>query len=212
MIPSSHLILYHPILLLPSIFPSIRDFSNESALCIQPKYWIFSFSNSPSNEHLGLISPKIDWFDLLTVQGTLRNLLQHLSLKASVFQHCLPLAQLSQPYVAIGKTKTLIIWTFVSKEMSLLFNRLSRFLIAFLPRSNHLLISRLQSLSTVILEPKKRKICHCFHLFPFYLPWNDGARCNDLSFLWILSFKLAFSLFSFTLIKRFFSSSFSFCL
>ena len=154
--PSNHLILCHP-LLLPSIFPSIRVFSNKLTLPIRgPKYW--SFSISPSNEYSGLISFKIDWFDLLTVQGTLKSLLQHHSSKASILWcSAFFMVQLLYPYMTTGKTTALTRWTFVSKVMSLLLNRLSRFVIAFLPRSKHLLISWLQSPSTVILEPKKIK-------------------------------------------------------
>ena len=156
--PSNHLILCRP-LLLPSIFPSIRVFSNESALCIRwPKYWSFSFSISPSNEHPGLISFRMDWLDLLAVQGTLRSLLQHYSSKASVLWcSALFMVQLSHPYMTTGKTIALIRWTFVGKVMSLLFNMLSRLVITFLPRSKHLLISWLQSASAVILEPTKIK-------------------------------------------------------
>ena len=158
LIPSSHLNLWYS-LVLPLIFPSIRDFSNESAVCIRwPKYWSFNFNISPSNEYSRLISYKTDWFDLLGVQGTLRSLLQHHSLKASILWcSALFTVQLSQPYVTTGKTIALTIWTFVDGVMSLPFNILSRFVIAFLPRSNRLLISLLQSPSTVILEPKKRK-------------------------------------------------------
>ena len=140
--PSNNLSLYHPLLLSPSIFPSISVFSNESALCIRPKYWSFSFwSISPTNEYSGLISFRIDWLDLLAVQGTLKSLLQHHSSKVSILQ-CLAffIAQLSHPYMTTGKTKALTRWTVVSKVMSLLFNMLSRFIIAFLPRSKGLLI------------------------------------------------------------------------
>ena len=135
--PSNHFILCHPLLLLPSIFPSIRVFSKESALRIRwPKYWSFSFSTSPSNKYFGLISFRIDWFDLFAVQGTLKSLLQHDSSKASVLQHsAFFMVQLSHPYMTTGKTIALIIRTFVGKVMSLLFNMLSRFVIAFLPRS-----------------------------------------------------------------------------
>ena len=149
--PSNLHILCCPFLLLPSIFPSIRVFSNESALCIRcSKYW--SFSISPSNEYLGLISFRIDWFDLLTAQGTLKSLLQHHSSKASIPQHAaFFMVQLSYPYMTTGKTIALTRWTFVGKIMSLLYNMLSRFVIAFLPRS--LLISWLHSPSAVILEP-----------------------------------------------------------
>ena len=168
--PSNHLILFCPHLFLPSIFPSIRVFSNKSVLCIRwPKYWGFSISSC--NEYSGLISFRIDWFDLLAVQGTLRNLLQHHSSKASVLWcSAFFIVQLSHLYMTAGKTIALTIQTFVSKVMSLLFNMLSRSVIAFLPRSKHLLISWLQSASTVILEPKKIKVCHCFHCFPIYLP------------------------------------------
>ena len=141
--PSNHFILCHPLLLLPSIFPSIRVFSNELFLCIRwPKYWSFSFSISPSNEYSGLISFRMDWLDLLAVQGTLRSLLQHHSSKASIFQcSVFFIAQLSHPYMTTGKTIILTRQTFVGKVMSLLFNMLSRLVIAFLPRSKHLLIS-----------------------------------------------------------------------
>ena len=153
--PSNRLILCCPLLLLPSIFPSIRVFSNESVLQIKwPKYW--SFSISPSSEYSGLISFRIDWLDLLAVQGALKSLLQHHSSKASVLQHStLFIVQLSHPYVTTGKNIALTRWTFVGKVMSLLFNMLSRFVIAFLPRSKCLLISWLQSPSAVIWEPRK---------------------------------------------------------
>ena len=141
--PSSHLILWHPLLLLPSIFPSIRDFSNESAVLLRwGKYWSFNLSIGPYNEYSGLISLKIDWFDLLAVQGTLRNLLQHHSSKASILRrYTFFTIQLSQPYMTTGKTTALTIQTFVGRLMSLLFNTLSRFVIAFQPRSKHPLIS-----------------------------------------------------------------------
>ena len=183
--PSNHLILCHPLLLLPSIFPSNRVFSKESALCIWwPEYWNFSFNVSLSNEYAGLISFRIDWFYLHAVQGTLKSLLQHRSSKASILWHsAFFIVQLSQPYMTTGKTIALTRWTFVGKVMSLLFNMLSRLVIAFLPRSKHLLISWLQLSSAGILEPKKIKVCHCFHCFPIYLPWSDGTRCHDLSFL-----------------------------
>ena len=155
--PSNHLILCHPLLLLPLIFLSIRGFSNESVLCIRwPKYWSFSFSISPSNEYSGLISFRMDWLDLLAVHGTLKSLLQHHSSKASIPRHsAFFIVQLSHPYMTTGKTIALTRRTLVGKVMSLLFNTLSRFVIAFLPRSKHLLILWLQSLSTVILEPRK---------------------------------------------------------
>ena len=181
---SNHLILCCPLLLLPSIFPSIRVFSNESVLCIRwPKYWSFNFSISPSNEYSVLISLRIDWFDLLAVQGTLKSLLQHHSSKASVFWHStFFMVQCSHPYITSGKTVLLTRWTFVSKVMSLLFNMLSRLVITFLPRSKCLLISWLRSPSAVILEPKKIKFV-CFHCFPIYLTWIDESGCHDLSFL-----------------------------
>ena len=160
---SSHPILCHPLLLLPPIPPSIRVFSNESALHMRwPKYWRFSFSISPSNEHQGLISFRMDWVDLLAVQGTLKSLLQHHSSEASVLRHPVFFTiELSHPYMTTGKTIALARWTFVGKVMSLLFNMLSRLVITFLPRSKHLLISWLQSPSAVILEPpphKKNKV------------------------------------------------------
>ena len=150
--PFNHLILCHP-LLLPSIFPSIQVFSNESALRIRwPKYWSFSFNISPSNEYLGLISFRIDWFDLLAVQGTHKSLLQHYSSKASILWHStFFIVQLSYHYMTTGKTIALTSQTFVGKVMSLLFNMLSRLVITFLPRSKLLLISWLQSASAVIL-------------------------------------------------------------
>ena len=152
--PSNHLILCRPLLLLPSIFPSIRVFSNESVLHIRwPKYW--SFSISPSSDYSGLISFRMDWFDLLAVQGTLKSLLQHHSSKASILWcSAFFIIQLSHPHTTIGKTIALTRRTFVGKVMSLLFNMLSRLVIALLPRSKHLLISWLQSPSAVILEPQ----------------------------------------------------------
>ena len=157
--PSNYLILCPPLLLLPSIFPSIRVFSNESLLRIRwPKYWSFSFSNSSSNEYSGLVSFRIDWFDILTVQGTLKSLLQHHSSKATILRGSVFLmVQFSHPYTTTGKTIALTRWTFIGKVMSLLFNNLSGFVIAFLPRSKCLLISWLHSPSAVILEPKKIK-------------------------------------------------------
>ena len=157
--PSSHLILCRPLLLLPPIPPSIRVSSNESTLHMRwPKYWSFSFSVSPSNEHPGLISFRMDWLDLLAIQGTLKSLLQHHSSKASIFQcSAFFTVQLSHPYMATGKTIALTRWTFVGRGMSLLFNMLSRLVLTFLPRSKHLLISWLQSPSAVILELPKIK-------------------------------------------------------
>ena len=159
MIPSNHLILCHLLLLLLSIFLSIRIFFNESALCIMwPKYWSFSFNISPSNECSGLISFKIDWFALLAVQGTLRSLLQHHSSKASVvWCSAFFMVQLSYSHITTGETTALTIGIFVGKVVSLLFNMLSRLVIAFLQRSSYLLISWMQSLSTVVLELTKRK-------------------------------------------------------
>ena len=156
--PSNRLILCRP-LFLPSVFPSIRVFSSESFLCIRwPKYWSFSFSISASSEYSGLISFRIDWLDLLAVQGTLKSLLQHHSSKASVLWHsAFYIVQVSHPYMPTGKTIALTRWTFFGKVMSLLFNMLSRFVIVFLPRRKHLLILWLQSPSLVILEPRKIK-------------------------------------------------------
>ena len=168
--PSNHLSLCRPLLLPPSIFSSIRIFSNESVLHIRwPKDWSFSFSNSHSNEYSILISFKIDWLDFLPVQGTLKSLLQHHSSKASVLQHSgFFMTQVSHPYLTTGKTISLTRWTSVGKVMSLLFNMLSRLVITFLPRSKHLLISWLQSPSAVILEPKKSLTL--FSLFPHLFP------------------------------------------
>ena len=155
--PCNHLILCRPLLLSPTMFPSIRVFSNESVLLIRRlKYWSFSFNISPSNDYSGLISFRIDWLDLLAVQETLKSLLQHLSSKASILW-CSAFfrVQLSHPYMTTGKTIALTRWTFVDKVMSLLFNMLSRLVITFLPRRKHILISWLQSPSAVILEPPK---------------------------------------------------------
>ena len=167
--PSSQLILCHPLLLLPPIPPSIRVYSNESTLRMKwPKYWSFSFSISPSNEHPGLISFRMDWLDRLAVQGILKSLLQHHSSKASVLRcSAFFIVQLSHPYMNSGKTTALTRQTFVGKVISLLFNMLPRLVITFLPRSKRLLISWLQSPSAVILEPSQNKVCHCFHI---YLP------------------------------------------
>ena len=157
--PSSYLILCCPLFLLPPIPPSIRVFSNESTLRIRwPNYWSFSFNNSPSSEHPGLISFRMDWLDLLAVQGTLKSLLQHHNSKASILQcSAFFTVQLSHPYMTTGKTIALTRRTFVGKVISLLFNMLSRWVITYLPRSKHLFISWLQSPSAVILEPKKIK-------------------------------------------------------
>ena len=182
--PSNHLILCYPLLLLPSIFSSIRVYSTESVLHIRwPKYWSFSFSISPSNVYSGLISFRMDWLDLLAVQGTLKSLLQHHSSKASILQYsAFFIIQLSNPYMTTWKSIALTRWTYVGKVTSLLFNMLSRLVIAFLPKSKCLLISWLQSPSAVILESPKIKSLF-FHCFPIYLPWSDGTRCYDLSFL-----------------------------
>ena len=163
--PFNHLILCCPLLLLTSVFPSIRVFSNESVFCIRwTKYWSFSFSISPSNEYSGLTSFRMDWLDLLAVQGTLKSLLQHHSSKASILWcSALFIVQLSHPYMTTRKTIALTRWTFVGRVMSLLFNMLSRMLIAFLPRSKRLLISWLQSPSAMILEPNSLSL---FPLFP----------------------------------------------
>ena len=172
--PSSLLIFCHP-LLLPSIFPIIRVFSNESALCMRwPKYWSFSFSISPSNDYSRLIFFRMHWLDLLAFQGTLKSLLQHHSSKASILQcSAFFIVQLSHPYTTTGKTIALTRWTFADKVMSLLSNRLSTLVITFLPRSKCLLISWLQSPSAVILEhtpPPEKIVCDCLHCFPIYLP------------------------------------------
>ena len=190
MIPSNHLILCHPLLLLSSIFPSIRVFSNESAPHIRwPKYWSFSFSMNHSNEYSGLISFRMDWLDLLAVQGTLKSLLQHHSSKASILQcSAFFMVKLSYPYMTTRKTIALTRQTFVGKLMSLLFNMLSRLVIAFLPRSKCLLISWLQLPSAVILEPKKIKSVTVSIVSPSTCRevmgtqggensyWNDGIR------------------------------------
>ena len=182
---SNHVILCCPLLLLPSIFPSIRVFSNESVLCIRwPKYWRFSFSISSCNEYSGLISFRMDWFDLFTVQRTLKSLLQYHSSKVSVLQcSAFFIVQLSHPYMTTGKAIALIRQNFVGKVMSLYFNMLSRLVIAFLPRSKHLLISWLESPSAVIFGAQENKVSHCFHCFTIYLPWSDGTGCHHLSFL-----------------------------
>ena len=180
--PSNHLILCRPLLLLPSVFPSIRVLSNELVLCIGwPKYWSFSFSVSSSNEYPELISFRMDRLDLIAVQGTLKSLLQHHSSKASNLQcSAFFIIQFSHPYVTTGKSITLNRWIFVGKVMSLLFNMLSRLSHKFLPRSKCLLISWLHSPSAVISGAPQNKVCHCF---PVYLPWSDEAGCHDLSFL-----------------------------
>ena len=169
--PSNHLILCRPLLLQPSIFPSIRVFSNESALCIRwPKYWSFNFNISPSNEHPGLISFRMDWLDLLAVQGTLKSLLQHHSSKASLlWRSAFFTVQLSHPYMTTRKTIALSRRTFVDKVMSLLFNMLPRLVITFLPRSKHL---NFMAAVTICSDfgVQKNKVSHCFLCFSIYLP------------------------------------------
>ena len=206
--PSNHLILCRPLLLLHSIIPSTRVFSNESLLWISwPKYWSFSFSISPSNEYSGLISLRTDWLDLLAVWGTLKSLLQYHSSKASILQcSAFFMVQLSHPYMTTGKTKALARGTFVGKIMSLLFNMLSRLVITFLPRSKCILISQLQSSSVVILEPPKIKSVTVSTVSSSIFHEVVGPDSMILAF-WILSFKPAFSLSSVTFIKRLFSSS-----
>ena len=175
--PSNHLILCRPLLLLPSIFPHIRVFSNESAHHVRwPKYWSFSFNISPSNENPGLISFRVDWLDLLAVQGTRKSCLKHQRSKASILWHsAFFIVQLSHPYMTTGKTIALTRQTFVDKVKSLLFNMLPRLVITFLPRSKHLLISWLQSPSAMVLEPRKIK--------PTTVSIVSPSICHDLSFL-----------------------------
>ena len=198
--PSNHLILCHPLLLLPSIFPSIRVFSNELLLCIRwPKYWSFSFNISLSNEYSGLISTRMDWFDLLAVQGTLKTLLQHHSSKASTLQcSAFFIVQHSYPYMTTGKIIGLTRQNFVGKVMFLLFNMLSRFVTAFLLRSKSLLLLWLQSLFTVILEHKKIKSATVFTFSPLfacyskYYSWRASGvvvenRINLCFALWVYS-------------------------
>ena len=170
--PSNHLVLCCPLLLLPSNLPSIRVFPNESALHIRwPKYWRFSFSISPCNEYSGLIAFRIDWLDPLAVQGTLKSLLQHWSSKASIFQcSAFFMVQISHPYMTTGKTIALTRQTFVDKVISLLFNMLSRLVIAFLPRSKHLLIFVAAVIICSDFRGQENKVCHCFHCFSIYFP------------------------------------------
>ena len=206
--PSNHLILCPPFLLPPSIFPSIRVFSNESLLRIRwPKHWSFSFSISPSNEYSGLISFRMHWLDLPAVQGTLKSPLQHHSSKASIlWPSIFFIVQISHPYMTTGKTIALTRWTFVGKVMSLLFITLSRLVITCLPRSKLLLISQLQSSSAVILEPKKIKSVTVSTVSPSICHTVMGPGAMILV-LWMLSYKPTYSLSSFTFIKRLFSSS-----
>ena len=205
--PSSHLILCSPLLLLPTIPPSIRVFSNESTLRMRwPKYWSFSISISPSNEHPGLISFRMEGLDLLAVQGTLKSLLQHHSSKALILQHSAFFKlQLSQPYMTTGKTIDLTRWTFFGKVMSLLFNMLCRLIITFFPRSKHLLISWLQSTSALILEPPQ-KIKNSETVSTVSPSVSHEVMEPDALILvfGMLSFKPNFSLSSFTFIKRLF--------
>ena len=192
--PSNHLILCHPLFLLPSVFPSIRVFSRKLAFHIRwPKYWSFIFSISPSNDYSGLISFRTDWLDRLAVQRTLKSLLWHHSSKASVLWcSAFFMVWLSHLFMTTGKTIALTKWNFFGKVMSLYFNMLSRWVITFLPRGKHLLISWLQSPSAVILEPKKI-VSHCFH---------EVMKPDAMIVFWMLSFKPTFSLSSFTFIKR----------
>ena len=203
----NHLILCRPLLLPPSMFPSIRVFSNESALCLRyPNDWSFSFSISPSNDCSGLISFRMDKLDLLTVQGTLKNHHQHHGSKASILWcSAFFIVQISHPYMTTGKAIALTKWTFVGKVMYLLFKMLSRLVIAFVPRSKHLLISWLQSPSEVILDPKKIKSLTVFFVSPSICHEVMGLDAMIFVF-WMLSFKPAFSLSSFTFIKRLLSS------
>ena len=191
--PSKHLILCRPLLLLPSILPSIRVFSSESARCIRwPKYWSFSFNISPTNEYSGLSSFRMDWLALLAVQGTLKSLYQHHSSKASILQHSdFLIVQLSHPYTTTGKTIALTRWTFVGKVMSLLCTMPSRLVITFLPRSKCLLISWLQSPSAVIVEPRKIKSATVSTVSPSICQEVMGPNAIILAF-WMLSFKATF--------------------
>ena len=186
------IILCHLFLLLLSVFPSIRVFSSESVLCIKwPKYWSFNFSISLSNKYSGLISFRMDWLDLLAVQGTLKSFLQHLSSRASILWHsAFFMVQLSYPYMTTGKNIVLTRWTFVGKVMSLLLNVLSKLVIAFLPRSKHLLFFNFVAAVTICSDfgAQENKAYHCFHCFPIYLPWRDGTGCHDQFFeCWVLS-------------------------
>ena len=205
--PSNHVILCHS-LLLPSIFPHIRVFSNESVLHIRwAKFWSFNFSISLANEYSGVISFWMDWLDLLAVQGTLKSLLQHHCSKASILQpSAFFVVQLSHPYMTTGKIIAFTRWIFVGKVMSLVFNMLSIFVIAYLPRSKHRLISWPKSLFAVILEPKKIKSLTISFVSPYICHEVMGPNAMILGF-WMLSLKPAFSLSSFTFIKRLFCSS-----
>ena len=206
--PSNHLILCRPLLLLRSIFPSIRIFSNESVLRIRyPKYWNYSFSISPSNEYSGVISFRIDWFSILAIQGTFSRFFSNTTVQKHQFfsAQLFFIVQLSYPYMTTGKTMALTRRTFDGKEISLLFNMLSRLVITFLLRSKHLLVSWLQSPSVVILEPKNIKSATVSTVSPSISHEVMGPNAMILVF-WMLSFKPTFSLSSFTFIKRLFSS------
>ena len=168
------------------VFPSIRVFSNESALLIRwPKYWSFTFNSSPPNEHPVVISFRMDWLDLLAVQGTLQSLLQHHSSKASILRcSAFFIFQYSYPYMTTGKTIALTRRAFVGKVMSLLFNMLSKLVVTFLPRSEQASFNIMAAITICSdFGAQKNKVSHCFHCFPIYLPWNDGTECHDLSFL-----------------------------
>ena len=210
--PFNHFILCHSLLLLLSIFPSIRVFSNESVLLIRwPKYWSFSFSISPSNEYSGLISFRMDCFDLLAVQGTLSCLLQHHSSNTSILWHsAFFMVQVSHPYMTTGKTIALTRWTFVRKVLSLLFNMLYRLVIAFLPGSRRLLISWLQSPSAVILESMKRKSVTVSIVSPSICHEVIGLDAMIFVF-WMLSFKPAFHSPLLLLLFAFIKFLFTFC-
>ena len=184
--PSSHLTLCRPLLLLPSIFPTIKVFSNQSVLHIRwPKYWSFRWSISPSNEYSGLISFRIDWFDLLAVQGTLKSLLQHHSWKASILWHsAFFMVQLSCSYMTTGKTIALTIQTLISKVISLLFNTLSTFVIAFLPKNKCSFMAAVTICSD--FGAQENKVCLCLHSFCIYLPWRDEPWSYFFEY-WVLS-------------------------
>ena len=183
--PSNYLILCHPFLLLPSIIPSIRIFSSESVLCSKwPKYWSFSFNISPSNEYLGLVSFRIDWFDLLAVQGTLKSLLQHHSSKASILWcSAFFVVQISHPCMTARKTIALTRWNFVSKEIHLVFQNTVYVCHSFFSKEN--MFFNFMAAVTICSDfgVQENEVCHCFHNFPIYLPWSGGTGCHDLSFL-----------------------------
>ena len=206
--PCNHLMLCRPLLLLPLIFPSIRIFSNGLAFSIRwPEYWSFSFSISPSKEYSGLISFRIDWIVLIAVQGTLKSLLQHHISEASILW-CSAFFkfQLSHSCMTTGKTTALTIRTFVGKVISLFFKMLSGLVIAILPRSKCFFNFMAAVIIWAYFGAQENKDWQCFHCFPIYLSWSDGTSCHDLNFF-VLSDKPAFSLSSFTFIRRFFSSS-----